>query len=354
MSATPSATCDSLVFVDLPAAVTSGCQGRARELKDRTNEAVVTRFGTFFDVDPNDDPGRWELAGGEEIAKLLGSSVVDLRAGIRDMRCALRVRGLGQEYCPPPAPYDRASDFGDIPHVLLNVFGVIYYMGACSFSYDSENGGRIVRDVVAHHEAQEEYSSQGWGRELPWHMDGAFRPLTEDRLMFNLRLSPAPRWLVFGVLYDSPAVPMVFVPIDDVVEGLGKREVETLCGPSFDVCSPASFSPKTISRGVPILIRDGEGGYFTRFNQTACKGRTLSADRALRALAAALDATAIQYSIELKAGDVVVLDNWKSLHMRSAYTPRWDGTDRWMVRVYATPGKQSCVPSCIAHPRIWR
>src|SRR5207247_1701635 len=103
--------------------------------------------------------------------------------------------------------------------------GVLGLMGAQSFAYATENAGHVMRDVVARTDARHERSSQGWGEELPWHMDGAFRPMVESA---TSALSPAPRWLVFGVIYDTPRVPLTFISVDGVLKQLRRRDVLTL------------------------------------------------------------------------------------------------------------------------------
>ena len=37
--------------------------------------------------------------------------------------------------------------------------------------------------------------------------------------------------------------------------------------------------------------------------------------------------------IELDKGDLVIIDNHHIVHGRTAYSPRFDGTDRWLQRV---------------------
>ncbi len=51
-------------------------------------------------------------------------------------------------------------------------------------------------------------------------------------------------------------------------------------------------------------------------------------------MARALDDGTIVHCLDVEAGDIVILDNWRTLHMRPDFKPRWDGYDRWL-RVYA-------------------
>lgn len=38
--------------------------------------------------------------------------------------------------------------------------------------------------------------------------------------------------------------------------------------------------------------------------------------------------------VKLKPGDLMIVDNRRAIHARSGYTPRYDGTDRWLQRMY--------------------
>ncbi|KWF00509.1 hypothetical protein WL80_02635 [Burkholderia ubonensis] len=306
----------------------------------------------FLRHDPDAFPRAWEAGCGRLLTGMLGASLGELTAALSSMRNVLRIRGLPGELDPPASPYTGVSHWPEICRTLINVFGTVHLMHACAFAYAAENGGRLVRDVVARADARHEYSSQGWAQVLPWHMDGAFRPLTDGRA-FAASLSAAPRWLVFGVIYDTPSVPMVFASLDEILARLTPDDIAALCRPEFDVRSSDSFDRTHLTRAVSLLLPDGEGGYYSRFNQLHCTGTTAGAQRALGALSAALSADDIPYRLDIAAGDVVVLDNWRTLHMRSAYTPRWDGADRWLVRVYASPDERDGIPLAAATPRVW-
>ncbi|MEZ5272765.1 MAG: TauD/TfdA family dioxygenase [Ilumatobacteraceae bacterium] len=44
-----------------------------------------------------------------------------------------------------------------------------------------------------------------------------------------------------------------------------------------------------------------------------------------------------QIGVALEAGDLLVVDNHVAVHGRTAYTPRFDGTDRWLQRAMVVP-----------------
>jgi L-asparagine oxygenase len=41
-----------------------------------------------------------------------------------------------------------------------------------------------------------------------------------------------------------------------------------------------------------------------------------------------------QIGVVLEAGDLLVVDNTVAVHGRSSFTPRFDGTDRWLQRTF--------------------
>jgi clavaminate synthase/L-asparagine oxygenase len=53
---------------------------------------------------------------------------------------------------------------------------------------------------------------------------------------------------------------------------------------------------------------------------------------AVAALSKALDDVTV--SVKLTPGDVLIIDNFRTTHARTPFTPRWDGKDRWLHRVY--------------------
>ncbi|MYV47376.1 clavaminate synthase Cs1 [Streptomyces sp. SID2888] len=53
---------------------------------------------------------------------------------------------------------------------------------------------------------------------------------------------------------------------------------------------------------------------------------------AVAALSKALDEVTV--GVKLAPGDVLIIDNFRTTHARTPFTPRWDGKDRWLHRVY--------------------
>jgi agmatinase len=54
--------------------------------------------------------------------------------------------------------------------------------------------------------------------------------------------------------------------------------------------------------------------------------------QALAELSEALDQ--VTEAVYLKPGDLLIVDNYRTSHARTPFTPRWDGKDRWLHRMY--------------------
>jgi hypothetical protein len=73
-------------------------------------------------------------------------------------------------------------------------------------------------------------------------------------------------------------VPITLASVDDAVRYLGPKTLAALQAPEFDVCGPKPSNSYggTVTRDVPILISDGHGSFFLRF-EAKCSSRTPSA-----------------------------------------------------------------------------
>jgi L-asparagine oxygenase len=308
----------------------------------------------FMRFDPEIEPALWESAGRRRLERLIGQNHINRISVEIARRNFIQIRGLPTDSFPPPTPYDHDPYFHNISIALANLFGLIGALNLSAFAFDSENDGQIVRHVAPRLDSSEEMSSHGWKQELSWHIDGAYRPL-EERISPNpAGLSPAPEWLLWGVIYDTPEVPITLVSIDELVLHLPAKAIADLQKPEFDVQSPDSFGDIAVTSGVPLLIPDPRGGYFSRYNQLKCTGLTSDADNALRTVAATLRNEKLVNRLAIKSGDNIIIHNWKMLHMRSPFTPLWSGKDRWLLRIYAAVNANCGMAFSPARPRVWR
>ncbi|MFB7784419.1 clavaminate synthase Cs1 [Streptomyces vinaceus] len=50
-------------------------------------------------------------------------------------------------------------------------------------------------------------------------------------------------------------------------------------------------------------------------------------------------------AVSLVPGDVLIIDNFRTTHARTPFTPRWDGKDRWLHRVYIRTALHGQLPT---------
>lgn len=88
---------------------------------------------------------------------------------------------------------------------------------------------------------------------------------------------------------------------------------------------------------VPVLYGDPDDPCLG-YDRELLVPDTDRAKEALAALSGALDE--VTEAVHLRPGELLVVDNFRSTHARTAFTPRWDGRDRWLHRMYIrTPGQ---------------
>lgn len=69
-----------------------------------------------------------------------------------------------------------------------------------------------------------------------------------------------------------------------------------------------------------------------RYDRELLAPNTPAAAAAVAALTDALDQ--VTETIRLSPGDLLVVDNYRTTRARTPFSPRWDGTDRWLHRLY--------------------
>lgn len=205
------------------------------------------------------------------------------------------------------------------------------------FGWSTLQSGRLVHDVLPM--AEHEDSQSGHGTvELAWHTEDGFHPYRCDYLM------------LLG-LRNHDAVPTVVASVDDVVLTDAQRAV--LAQPRF-LIRPDTLQLKNaqkISEGWdaahPIHLMEHEPepcavlfGHpeqpYLRIDpefMSAVPGDEEAA-QVLDALCRELQRNLVD--VPLSAGDLLVVDNFKAVHGRSAFKARFDGTDRWLKKVVVT------------------
>ena len=224
---------------------------------------------------------------------------------------------LGAAPLPPtpsvPDSVERAATVPATVAVLLaSVLGTVV-------AFRDEKRGALVQNVVP---VPSLASSQSNGGSVPleFHTENAFHPHRPDYIGL-LCLRPAHDEQV-GTRLSSirRALPLV-----------GDADREVLQQPRFLTEAPPSFRSAGRSSPHPVLGGAPEDpDICVDFHATQpLDGRAGEALRHLRA--AMFEARA---DVVLDSGDMVFVDNRIAVHGRVSFSPRYDGSDRWLHRVY--------------------
>ncbi|WP_018544270.1 clavaminate synthase family protein [Streptomyces sp. LaPpAH-108] len=284
----------------------------------RIEAAARDLCGTLLDVD---DP-RWVAAARSAWEELPPALRRAARAYRRDSgpTGALLIRGLPVDATAlPPTPTVKGSVQRE-----ASVSAAVLLMMACGLgdpaAFRAEKSGALVQDVVPV-PGQESFQGNAGSVALMMHNENAFHGHRPDHVMLLcLRADPESEagLRTAGIREALPLLP------PPVVEALSRPEFSTQPPPSFGARSEATPHH-------PALFGDPHDP-DVRVDFAATSGVTPRAEEALHALEKALDD--VSYTIPLAAGDLAIVDNRVTLHGRTAFSPRYDGNDRWLQRTF--------------------
>lgn len=190
--------------------------------------------------------------------------------------------------------------------------------------YQPEHGGDIVQNLLPTLDDVNRQTSTSSGVELEFHTETAFHP-------------HKPRYLVLFCLRGDPAASTLLCSISQVVERLPLGVRQVLREPRFRTAVDESFTGLRSDRlGPPMAVLAGSDAAPTlTFDADLMVGTDIEATAALETLRTTIRAEHI--AVTLAAGDLLVIDNLVSVHGRTQFAARFDGTDRWLQRTFVVP-----------------
>jgi hypothetical protein len=223
---------------------------------------------------------------------------------------------------------------------LVGILGPAFDFGG--FAYASENKSLLLRGVAPVRNQIGKATSQGWDADLGMHNDNACHWMIHERTISGAApfMNPVQ---AFAAIRSSDAVPMEVLCLDDVLAdltaGFGVDAVTPLACSEFAVRWPDSHDRdgEIAISDVPLLVRDAFGNWNSRFHMANVIGLTERANEAFGRLKAVIEATEAIREIQSHPGDLIAYSNTRTMHRRRAYTPKFDGTDRYYVRLYLAP-----------------
>lgn len=213
-----------------------------------------------------------------------------------------------------------------------------------AIAWATQQDGRIMHDIHPIAEDEDEQLGSGSSQVLTWHTEDAFHPLRTDYLgLFCLRNHERVETTYFSltdlelpddlksvltekrypIRPDRSHLPENFGGTAEVSE----RE-ECLLRRSYSWIQELDSSPPNVS----AIFGDLDHPYI-RLDPYFMSGvaRDPVAKGALDRVVDLIDRNIVGYAAA--PGEVLLIDNYKAVHGRRAFSARYDGTDRWFKRL---------------------
>lgn len=186
------------------------------------------------------------------------------------------------------------------------------------YGFDNEQGGALVQDLFPIKKNETEQISSSSKIELEIHTETAFHP-------------DAPGFIVLFCVRGDENAGTTFVELEDVMAGLTQKDIGVLSKKSFITTVDKSFLDEgEENKEIKTEILH-EGGKKMVYDMTAMRGVDKESRTALNRFTELVHKE--KHTFYLETGQIAVVDNWRTAHGRTQFTPRYDGTDRWLKRV---------------------
>ena len=188
-------------------------------------------------------------------------------------------------------------------------------------SYKEECNGSFFQDIVPVRSLAGLQTSTSSETPLEIHTEQAF---SEDR----------PTFLSLACLRGDPTAITYVLTLEEIMKHLTEEEVSLLKKPLWMCGVDLSFvlgGAEDKLRG-PMSILSGDSSEIV-FDQDLMMGITPDAEKMIQRIIDIWDTH--KTGIILETGDVLIIYNRIALHGRSKFSPRYDGTDRFLIRSFA-------------------
>lgn len=188
-----------------------------------------------------------------------------------------------------------------------------------AIAWSHQRDGLICQDLIPIEDHKEKMLGSGSEQELVWH--------TEDA-----RYSYRGDYIGLMCLRNPDAVPTTFASIDKV--RLDPDRIAVLFEPRFVFRPDPSHPTDTERETAPVLFGDPTSPYLRFDPYSMDRPETEEARLAMDYLIQAIDESLT--GVALMPGECLFIDNYKTVHGRSSFKARFDGTDRWLKRINIT------------------
>lgn len=209
--------------------------------------------------------------------------------------------------------------------------------------YVQESEGSLINNFFPQRSQASKMSSDSFDTELDLHTENAFHAVQPDYLvLLCLRQDP-----------DRQAVTFIS-SIDSIIERLPSSDIHYFFHEPYnflsDYCQREKNCRIDINKRQTVLYGDIASPYF-RFDPYFMVASSHQAESKLAMLRDI--AWEAAEPLTLRQGDLLIIDNRKTAHARSAFDARFDGTDRWIQRTFAVCNRRFLVERLGTHNPVF-
>lgn len=291
------------------------------ELDDRESAELLLQAQSLAQTPPGLlDSQEWMLTARARSCELPAR----LREGLRRFRSdpgadgVLRVRGLpaigGRRTPTEPDSVEREAS---TPASAL----VLCAMGLGEVvAYRPEKRGAVVQNVVPVPGCEKLQSNAG-SEVLEMHVENAFHAYRPDFVTLSCLRADHGGNAKLKVACIRKALALISL-----------ADWEVLSSPRFQTSPPPSFGDYGENAPVHPVLAGAQDDPNLRVDFASTQPLDKRAASAIATLREALGAVCV--TIPLAPGELAIVDNRVAVHGRTAFTPQYDGYDRWLQRVF--------------------
>lgn len=233
----------------------------------------------------------------------------------------VRALPVDSEIPPTPTASRRGELLSQLPVAALVQLAVATRLGE-PFAFADENDGRLVHDIVPVRGSEDRQENSG-STLLELHTENGFHPYRPEFVT------------LMGIRSDHERrAKTLLLGLNEILPGLSSGCREALRQPVYRIRVGSSFSPAAWGvASPPLRVLDRDDSLLS-MDLHAMEGLTDEAQSALSELRDVV--TARLRGTVVGQGDLVVIDNRAAIHGRTSFRARYDGTDRWLRRVFVT------------------
>lgn len=190
------------------------------------------------------------------------------------------------------------------------------------FGWSSQREGALINDIVPIKGHEYEQLSTASQTPLEWHVEEAFHPFRPD-------------YLCLMCLRNNDEVATTFCSVSNVT--IPDHFKDILFEPHFIIGTDNNFQSEKLEtlRPVPVLFGAYDSPYICI--DPAFMGTLPGNEEASEALSYIINTINDNLDeVVLHPGDFCFIDNYRAVHGRKMFIPKYDGNDRWLKRVLTT------------------